>query len=63
MSVQTHADGNLEMAKEHINAAIKCLGDNVISQCQGHDGYITEYREAMADSLHELVKIREKLRT
>ena len=63
MSVQTLADDNLECAKEHINAAIKCLGDIVVSECPGYNGYITQYREAMADSLHELVKIREKLRT
>lgn len=62
MGVRTTADENLDTARAHINSAIKCLSDIVIDECYGHDEFNSEFRMTMGGSLHELLKLREKLR-
>lgn len=63
MGVRTLADEKLDETRENINSAIKSLSDIVIGECSGHDDYTTEFRMVLGDSLHDLLKLREKLRS
>ena len=62
MSAETDADRRLTSAKEHVREAIKDLGEIVVNQCYGHDGYEDEYAVELAAILQELVDIRRRLR-
>lgn len=62
MGVTTEADEHLDRAREAIQTAIVELSKIVIERkCWGHDEYNKAFKDAMTDSLHKLIDIREKI--
>ena len=61
MSVRTTADEQLDLAKEDIQTALAHLSQIIVDRCWGWDEFTKEYREAIAQSLTDLIAIRDRL--
>lgn len=61
MSVTTAADIELEAAKEEIQDAIKNLSEIVVNRCWGWNDFGSAYRAKIAQSLADLIVIRDRL--
>lgn len=62
MSADTTADKQLYSALDNLYAAQVALGEIVVDECDGHDDYNEEHRQAMADALIQVIAIRKSLR-
>lgn len=61
MSVRTTADEQLDQAKHDIQTAIEHLSQITIERCWGWRDFNREYSEAIAQSLSDLIVIRDRL--
>ncbi len=61
MSVQTTADDHLDNAKADVQTAIKHLSEIIIDRCCGWNEYSADYREGIAQSLADLIVVRDRL--
>lgn len=58
MSVTTEADEIIESIKKDIDSAIKSLSEIIIDRVWGYDDYGDDYKDNLANAMHDLLKLR-----